>query len=132
MKNYHIKQWYNMFSWSSECKKPIVEWMRWWQVFRWFNNCRYIRSYQVSELALKCNVSKDTVRYYAKINLLRPRRNPGNGYHCFTEQDIKRLEFIKMAKYLGYTLKDIKHILDESQKGSSPCPRVRDRFCRKN
>jgi hypothetical protein len=33
---------------------------------------------------------------WAKINLLRPQRNPGNGYHCFTEQDIKRLEFIKI------------------------------------
>ncbi len=28
--------------------------------------------YQVSELALKCNVSKDTIRYYAKIGLLHP------------------------------------------------------------
>lgn len=83
-------------------------------------------SYQVSGLALKCNVSKDTVRYYAKIGLLRSQRNSGNGYQYFSEQDIKRLEFIKRAKYLGYTLKEIKHIIEESQKGSSPCPLVRD------
>ncbi len=82
--------------------------------------------YQVSELASKCNVSKDTVRYYAKIGLLRPQRDSNNGYQYFTEQDVKYLEFIKRAKYLGYTLKDIKHIFDESRKGSSPCPMVRD------
>jgi DNA-binding transcriptional MerR regulator len=83
-------------------------------------------SYQDSELATKCNVSKDTVRYYAKIGLLRPQRDSNNGYQYFTDKDVKYLEFIKRAKYLGYTLKEIKHIFDESQKGSSPCPLVRD------
>jgi MerR family transcriptional regulator, Zn(II)-responsive regulator of zntA len=82
--------------------------------------------YQVSELALKCYVSKDTIRYYAKIGLLQPQRNQKNGYQYFNEQDMKRLDFIRRAKYLGYTLKEIKHIFKESQKGSSPCPLVRD------
>jgi len=83
-------------------------------------------SYQVSELALKCNVSKDTVRYYAKIGLLQPKRNAKNGYQYFTERDIKLLDFIKRAQYLGFSLKEIQHIIDESQKGSSPCPLVRN------
>ncbi len=83
-------------------------------------------SYQVRELALKCDVSKDTVRFYAKIGLLQSQRNPGNGYQYFDEKAVKRLEFIKRAKYLGYTLKEIKQIFEESLKGSSPCPLVRD------
>ncbi len=83
-------------------------------------------AYQVRELALKCNVSKDTVRFYTKIGLLQPQRNPNNGYQYFSEQDLKRLDFIRRAKYLGYSLKEIKHIFKESQKGSSPCPLVRD------
>jgi len=83
-------------------------------------------SFQVSELALKCNVSKDTVRYYAKIGLLQPKRNAINGYQTFSERDIRHLDFIKRAQYLGYSLKEIKHIIEESQKGSSPCPLVRD------
>jgi len=82
--------------------------------------------YQVSELALKCNVSKDTIRYYAKIGLLHPQRNPSNGYQYFSERDLKRLDFIRRAQYLGYTLKEIKQIIEESQKGSSPCPLTRD------
>ncbi len=83
-------------------------------------------SYQVSELALKCNVSKDTVRYYAKIGLLKPKRNENNGYQTFSERDIKHLDFIRRAQYLGYSLKEIKHIIEQSKKGSSPCPLVRD------
>lgn len=83
-------------------------------------------SYQVNELALKCGVSKDTVRFYAKMGLLQPRRNPDNGYQYFSEQDLKRVDFIRRAKYLGYTLKEIKWIIEESRKGSSPCPLVRD------
>ncbi len=83
-------------------------------------------SYQVSELAQKCNVSKDTVRYYAKIGLLHPLRNADNGYQYFNERDIKHLDFIKRAQYLGYSLKEIKHIIEQSQNGASPCPLVRD------
>jgi len=83
-------------------------------------------TYQVGELALQCNVSKDTVRFYTKIGLLKPQRNRDNGYQYFSEQDKKRLDFIRRAKYLGYTLKEIKQIIEESQRGSSPCPLVRD------
>ncbi len=82
--------------------------------------------YQVNELAQKSGVSRDTVRFYTKLGLLRPWRDPKNAYQYFNEQDLKRLDFIRRAKYLGYTLKEIKQIIEESQKGSSPCPLVRD------
>lgn len=81
---------------------------------------------QVKDLAQICNVSPDTVRYYIRIGLLQPTRDPGNGYRQFTVSDTKRLDFIRKAKSLGYTLNEIKHILAESQKGNSPCPLVRE------
>jgi MerR family transcriptional regulator, Zn(II)-responsive regulator of zntA len=83
-------------------------------------------SFQVNELALRCDVSADTVRYYAKIGLLQPERDPASGYKRFDEKDMKRLGFIRRAKSLGYTLNEIKQILEESRKGKSPCPMVRD------
>lgn len=36
------------------------------------------------------------------------------------------MDFIRRAKYLGYALKEIRQIIEESQKGLSPCPLVRD------
>jgi DNA-binding transcriptional MerR regulator len=87
--------------------------------------------FQVKELAQICNVPPDTVRYYTRIGLLRPIRDPVNGYRQFNVNDTKRLDFIRKAKSLGYSLNEINHILDESQKGKSPCPMVRDLISRR-
>ena len=82
--------------------------------------------YQVKELADICKVPPDTIRHYTRIGLLRPARDPENGYRKYTISDSKRLNFIRKAKSLGYSLKEIEHILTESLKGNSPCPLVRD------
>ena len=80
---------------------------------------------QVKELAHHCNVSPETIRHYTRIGLLLPDRNPVNGYCQFTDSDTKRLNFIRRAKKLGFSLNEIKHILAKCQKGKSPCPTVR-------
>ncbi len=49
-----------------------------------------------------------------------------SGYKRFDEKDMKRLGFIRRAKPLGYTLDEIKQIIEKSRKGKSPCPMVRD------
>lgn len=82
--------------------------------------------FQVKELAQHCNVPPGTVRHYTRIGLLEPTRNPINGYHQFNASDFTRLNFIRRAKTLGFSLKEIKRILTECQKGKSPCPMVRD------
>ncbi len=82
--------------------------------------------YRVNELAKLCQVPPDTIRHYTRIGLLQPQRDPVNGYRQYTVNDSKRLDFIRKAKSLGFSLKEIEHILAESRKGKSPCPLVRD------
>ena len=82
--------------------------------------------YRVNELAKLCDVPPDTIRHYTRIGLLNPSRNPENGYRQYTINDSKRLDFIMKAKTLGFSLKEIEHILSESRKKQSPCPLVRD------
>jgi MerR family transcriptional regulator, Zn(II)-responsive regulator of zntA len=82
--------------------------------------------FQVKDLAHHCNVSPDTVRHYTKIGLLEPTLNPVNGYRQFNTDDSIRLNFIRRAKTLGFSLNEIKRILTEYEKGKSPCPMVRD------
>jgi len=88
-------------------------------------------SYQVKQLARLCKVPADTVRHYTRIGLLKPDRDPANGYYQYRVSDSKRLDFIKKAKSLGYSLKEIEHILAESRKGKSPCPMVRELISRR-
>ena len=80
----------------------------------------------VNELAKRARVSPDTVRHYVQIGLLNPTRNPDNGYKLFSLEDVNRVRFIRQAKSLGFTLKEIAEILEHSKQGKSPCPRVRE------
>ena len=77
-------------------------------------------------LAKKIDVPIYTVRHYTRIGLLKPTRNPGNGYKVYNFSDATRLRFIMAAKDLGFTLAEISHILDKAKRGSSPCPMVRE------
>lgn len=80
----------------------------------------------VIEVEAATGVSADAVRWYVRKGLLRPRRNARNRYHQFGPTDVRELAFIGRAKRLGFTLEETRRILEQSRKGESPCPEVRD------
>ncbi len=66
---------------------------------------------KIGELATRCGVSNDTVRFYEREGLLpRPRRNPSM-YRIYDEDDQRRLRFIREAQANGLTLQDIREML---------------------
>lgn len=80
----------------------------------------------VSEFASKVGVTPHTVRYYARMGLLKPQRDPRSRYKKFTESDIRWLQFILRARSLGFTLSEIGEIFRRSARRETPCPMVRD------
>ncbi len=80
----------------------------------------------VNELATKADAPAHVVRYYVRIGLIQPAGQQENGYRLFTPQDATRLRFIRMAKYLGFTLNEIKQITQHADWGDSPCEDVRN------
>ena len=80
---------------------------------------------KVGELAKAAGVSPHTVRYYSAMGLLRARRRPGSQYRVFEEADVRRLAFIQSARRLGFSLREIRTILEMSREGKTPCPLVR-------
>lgn len=81
--------------------------------------------YTVSELSRAGAVSPHVVRYYTRIRLLEPARDPNNGYKLFSATDAARLGFIRQAKQLGYSLGDIRRLLELQRRGRSPCAEAR-------
>jgi len=79
----------------------------------------------VNELAIQSHVLPHVVRYYLRIGLLQPAGHQENGYRYFTPQDTNRVRFIRTAKHLGFTLKEIKQILLHADQGKSPCEDAR-------
>ncbi|WP_324733955.1 MerR family transcriptional regulator [Pseudomonas paeninsulae] len=81
---------------------------------------------RVAQLAKAAAVSADTVRHYTALGLLRPARDPHNGYQHYASSDLQRLRFIAHARRLGFSLKDVQSILARADSGTAPCGEVRD------
>ena len=81
---------------------------------------------RVSDLASNLEINPDTVRYYTRIGLLHPRKNATNGYKEYDERDTSRLNFILSARRLGFSIEDVRHILEVSDQNETPCPVVRN------
>jgi len=75
----------------------------------------------VNELAKKASVTADTVRFYTRIGLLNPVKNPDNGYKEYSVKEYKRLTFILAARHIGFTVEDVTQILSEADDEKSPC-----------
>lgn len=80
---------------------------------------------RVSEIAKALNVSADTIRYYTRIGLVFPAKN-ANGYKDYSEKDFRKLRFALRAKSLGFSLADIKTLIEISDHGETPCPVARE------
>ncbi len=65
----------------------------------------------IGELAKRSGVPIDTVRHYERIGLLKPSVRLASGYRRYGEAEQKRLQFIRRAKGLGFTLDDIRELL---------------------
>ena len=83
---------------------------------------------KVKEIATAAGVNPDTVRFYTREGLLRPVRNPDNNYQLYDAEDLRRLRFARKARQLGFSLQEIRQILEQADDHHSPCPMVRDGF----
>lgn len=79
----------------------------------------------VRELADCLTVSVDTVRYYTRIGFLLPRKNPSNHYKEYGAQEKERLNFILSARQLGFSVSDIRQLLEQVDTGKTACPLAR-------
>ncbi len=61
-----------------------------------------------NQLAKAVGIKSSVIRYYTRIGLLHPDRNPDNGYRQYAPADVERVRIIRKAKWLGFTLGDVK------------------------
>ena len=79
----------------------------------------------VGKLARSAGVNIETIRFYERKGLMpKPARKP-SGYRLYSDADLKRLNFITMAKKHGFTLKEIKDLLELRVAPQSTCEEVR-------
>lgn len=76
---------------------------------------------KIGELAKQTGLAVGTLRYYSDLGLLQPRHRGENGYRYYSQDATQQVEFIKKAQALGFTLEEIKRILDVRDRGEKPC-----------
>ena len=65
----------------------------------------------IGRLAHAAEVGIDTVRFYERAGLLKRPQRTAAGYRLYAESDAGRLRFIRRAKALGFSLKEIAELL---------------------
>lgn len=79
----------------------------------------------IGELSHRTGVNIETIRYYEKIKMLPvPGRTVG-GHRVYGPQQARILAFIRRGRELGFTLDEIRVLLDLSGPGQASCAEVR-------
>lgn len=81
--------------------------------------------FTIGKLAAQAGVSVDAVRYYEKENLLRPARKTEAGYRLYDRDAGRRIQFIKHAQDCGFTLAEIRQLLELESRSGACCNDVR-------
>ena len=83
---------------------------------------------QIGIVAKRIGLSVDAIRFYERNALLpRPPRTPG-GFRLYEESDVETLAFIRRAQGLGFTLSEIRGLLNLRGSRLQPCAHVRRRL----
>ncbi len=84
-----------------------------------------MENFTIGKLAKMTDTSIDTIRYYERIGLLPEPKRKSSGYRLFNEIDTKKVNFIKKAKTLGFSLKEIKELLLLKVDSKTSCDEIR-------
>ena len=81
--------------------------------------------WSVGELAAAAGVSTDSLRHYERKALLKPKRL-SNGYREYPEHALERVQLIRQALAIGFTLDELAAVFSVFDHGGAPCHKVRE------
>ena len=86
---------------------------------------------QIGAMAKKIGLSVDTIRFYERSCLLAHPPRTAGGYRKYGESDVETLAFIQRVHGLGFTLREVRELLDLRRSRLRPCAPVRGRLEKK-
>lgn len=81
-------------------------------------------TFTVGQLALATDTKAVTIRFYEKLELLPAASRSASGYRLYTAAERDRLLFIRRCRALGFSLDDVRQLLEFSGQRSAPCTGV--------
>jgi MerR family mercuric resistance operon transcriptional regulator len=80
----------------------------------------------IGELSRLCGVNIETIRYYEKIKMLPAPLRTEAGHRVYRPKETRILVFIRRGRELGFTLDQIRALLNLSGPGRASCAEVRE------
>ncbi|WP_328321603.1 MerR family transcriptional regulator [Streptomyces sp. NBC_00388] len=71
---------------------------------------------QIGEVALRTGLSLRTIRHYEETGLVVPSARSQGGFRLYTESDVSRLMVIRRMKPLGFTLDEMRDLLEATDR----------------
>ncbi|MEU1316808.1 MerR family transcriptional regulator [Streptomyces tibetensis] len=71
---------------------------------------------QIGEVAARTELSLRTIRHYEETGLVIPSARSQGGFRLYTETDVARLMVIRRMKPLGFTLEQMRDLLDATDR----------------
>lgn len=84
-----------------------------------------VKLLKIGELAEQADVAVGTIRYYESLGLVEPVHRSESGYRYYATNAVKRVQFIRKAQSLQFSLSEIQQILGVRRQGDPACPLVR-------
>lgn len=82
--------------------------------------------FTIGVLSRRTGVNIETVRYYERIGLIpAPARSEG-GHRLYGGGHLLRLNFVRRARDLGFTLNEVRALLDLAEQRDRPCAEARE------
>lgn len=78
----------------------------------------------IGELAREAGIAVSTLRYYEREGLLTPAARSDGNYRLYGPDGLERLRFIRSAQAAGFTIVDIKTLLQYRDGAIAPCREV--------
>ena len=81
----------------------------------------------IGQVAKQAGVNIETIRYYERQGLIPEPSRRASGYRQYSADFVKRIQFIKRAQTLGFSLKEITELLELRIQPDTACDEVRIR-----
>ncbi|MBA5775587.1 helix-turn-helix domain-containing protein [Stappia sp. F7233] len=81
---------------------------------------------QRAELARRTGCNLETIRYYEKTGMMPDPPRTASGYRVYDDTHVSRLRFILRARELGFSIEQIRCLLDLVDGGTQTCAEVKE------
>jgi DNA-binding transcriptional MerR regulator len=81
---------------------------------------------KIGDVAKLSGIGIEALRFYEKSGLIERPARTESGYRMYGRDVLDRLDFIKQSQALGFSLDEIKRIIEDARAGTSPCDEVRE------